>query len=165
MSITFIRHFEQESHRVVDSPIRPIKNIPRLDGVPDLVICSPYLRCRQTADSYAEFSTLQMDPRICEYQGHKKQKKFALDKSTMYLFETGKLNLQDIPTFTETWEECRDRIDEFVVDLCKLSLDYKNILVVTHGVIVRYLELKLCGDSPFKRGRDVDFGGGFTVNL
>lgn len=152
--VTYIRHLKQTSHRVVDAPILSGQQVQIKDY--DYVICSPYLRCRQTLELYNYEP--HVDVRLCEYQGHKNIKALKLHPTTLDTLPQG----ATIPGPTETWDECAARIDSALRDISKLE---GRVLVVTHGIVVRYAQQKLTGSSPYKRGRDVPFGAGFTVKI
>lgn len=160
MSITYIRHFKQISHKTIDSSIN-IKFAPtNFDIEYDYIICSPYLRCRQTAELINKITGsnkfIYIDVNLSEYQGHKKLKSLKLEKSTQ---EHG-----DIPPHNETWEECEKRLTNHISsDICSVASE--NILVITHGIIVKYMEEKYTGFTSYTRGRDVPFGKGFTIKV
>ena len=141
--ITFIRHAKQKSKLVHDSSIIPFT--PFNVNV-DLIIVSPYLRCRQTAEYFNK--PIQVDTRLSEFQSYKNIK---LDNSS--------LNYGEIP-IKETWKCFTDRIDSVYEDISNLHC---NVLVITHGIVVKYLEEKIKGTIKYKRGRDVPYLKGFTV--
>ena len=170
-TVTYIRHFKQLSHRNTDSKINT-KSLP--NPIPafeyDLILCSPYLRCRQTAELInVRNKPIEIDSNLSEYQGHKKLKLLKLTPSTQQY---------EIPVLDETWEECDERLNRHIE-----NVNTKNnvkILVITHGIVVNYMQehfikrscckqQDLCdkyyhmGYKTHKRGRDVPFGKGFTV--
>lgn len=152
-SVTYIRHFEQAGHGLFDPPLKH-QPYPRRHCAQryDLIVTSPYLRCRQTAEACAAGweTPILVDYRLCEYRGAKKN-----DRSLRMIVATG------FPDANETWRECERRLDDFHTHLPEGA----RVLVVTHGVCVRYMQMKLEGSSPYSRGRRVPFGEGFTVKL
>jgi broad specificity phosphatase PhoE len=152
-TITYIRHFEQSSHRIVDSEI---KSPYLVDYQYDYIISSPYLRCRQTAE-FINSNTqkpIYVDVRISEYQGDKNLKTMNFDPSTLVF--------GPIPDNTETWEQCSKRLDDHLNYILSLQ---GNVLIITHGIVVRYMEEKFFGRSQYSRGRHVPFGRGFEIRL
>lgn len=151
--VTFLRHFEQRSHREADPPLKQRTHRAKLKISPcDRIINSPYRRCRETAQLMGFHQTpLVIDTRLCEYQGAKKRREFALEEET--------LAHGLVPGSDETWTQCAARLDAFLEYLQTLP---GHTVVVTHGIVVRYAQERLCGASEFRRGRDVPFGGGFT---
>lgn len=147
-TITYIRHFEQCAHNEFDPPLKR-QPYPRRYRTQqhDVIVCSPYLRCRQTAQACAAGweTPIVVDYRLCEYRGGKN------DRRT--IIATG------FPDCREPWAECEARLDDFHAHLPEGA----RILVITHGICVRYMQMKLEGSSPYSRGRRVPFGEGFTV--
>lgn len=148
-TITYIRHFEQTSHRIIDAPIKPILSIPEYEF--DYIICSPYLRCRQTAEIISKNKPIYIDVRLSEYQSHKHLKNFKVESSSLVF--------GSLPNPNESWEDCAKRLDEHLNYVQSLS---GNVLIITHGIVVRYIQQKLYGQSQFAKGRNVPFGGGFS---
>ncbi len=153
-TITYIRHFEQSSHQQADGPLKDVGALPADYGDYDLIICSPYRRCRDTAQliNAAHNRPILIDRRLAEYQGSKTRKSLKLDPVT--------LRFAPIPGARETWPECAQRLDRHYETVQDRP---RRVLIVTHGVVVRYLQLKTQGSSQWARGRDVPFGQGFTV--
>jgi phosphohistidine phosphatase SixA len=94
-TVTYIRHFKQISHKNTDSEIntRTLPNpIPTFEY--DLILCSPYLRCRQTANLInTQNKPIVIDSNLSEYQGHKNLKELRLTPSTKQ---------HEIPSLNET---------------------------------------------------------------
>ena len=93
---------------------------------PDIIITSPFLRCRQTCTRYYENITPIIDPLFSEYLGNWKD--------------------HNVEHFDEkTWEYIHDfsfesNIVDFRKRLSMLKLDKtKNILIVTHGFALTIL--------------------------
>lgn len=152
--VTYIRHLRQTSHNSADAPLVSGQQVTSKEY--DYVLCSPYLRCRQTLQLYNYEP--DVDVRLCEYEGAKNLKTFKLHPSTLNSLPRGITP----PGPSETWEQCASRIDSVMTDIERLG---GRVLVVTHGIVVRYAQQKLCGSSPYRRGRDVPYGGGFTALL
>lgn len=153
--ITYIRHFEQVSHRTVDSPIKPISLPISTQYEYDYIISSPYLRCRQTAELINNNNKpIYIDVRLSEYQGHKNLKSFKIDPSSLVF--------GPIPGPNETWDSCAKRLDDHLNYILSLS---GNILIVTHGIVFRYMQQKFFGYSSYAKGRNVPYGGGFTIQI
>lgn len=152
-TVTYIRHAKQTSHQMLDPPIQLPPPTPGL--VYDRIICSPYLRCRQTATYFSTPNPILVDVRISEYHGHKSKKRI----STM---DSSSLTFGPIPLLTESWPECQHRLEEHWKWVASIS-DASNILVVTHGVVVNYMHEKFTGQKLRPRGRDVGFGTGFSI--
>ena len=159
-TVTYIRHLQQTSHRIVDAPLKNKEEHTLCDSKYDVIITSPYLRSRQTAKLYEQSRTtsnykeLVVDVNLCEYHGHKALMKFNLDGVTS--------SFGNIPDSSETWEQCAQRLDTHIETILNLK---GNVLVVAHGIVVNYVEEKLLGKSSYKRGKDVPYGGGFTVRI
>lgn len=151
-NITYIRHFEQRNHAVADPPLKPVR-APLPDyGEFDLIVCSPYRRCRETAQliNAGKNRPIVVDVRLSEYQGQRRR--------------TCKLEPQTVahgpvPGPNEPWEDCQARLDAHY-EACQQRPG--RVLVVTHGICVRYLQIKVEGRSPWVRGRHVPFGQGFS---
>lgn len=168
-SVIFVRHFEQSAHRT-DPPLKKDVVVAPTgaadwSGGCDRVYCSPYRRCRETAEKicnyYGTARSLKVDVRLSEFHGGKKLNgKFQLDSSTVYYSDK-------IPGASETWPQCAARLDAFLAELRHMPApeQAETLLVVTHGVAVRYAQEQLIGHTEWSRGRDVPYGGGFTVCL
>lgn len=165
MLITYIRHAKQTSHAYIDPPIINTGLNKKIDTEYDLIICSPYLRCRQTAQKInVKNVPIYVDVRLAEYQYVGKNHKYnEYDNQT--------LEYGDIPSCGETWEEFMLRIESmheyiinYVSSLSKES-NYKNIkiCVVTHGIVVKSLNDALNVGNFYRRGRDVPFTEGFSI--
>lgn len=185
MSVTFVRHFEQNSHRVCDSDLKRPLTRHAIPGSAlrhyDAIICSPYARCRASARLWQEslahlcHPPCLVDARLSKYQGgkqkrakrvsgagkHKKKNQFYLKSCTR-----ASVAADAIPGPDETWEACESRLNAHWEQLQQRLGRGQRILVVTHGIVVRYMQLKLSGHSPYNCGRDVPFGGtGFTFSM
>lgn len=180
MEIHYIRHQQQKSHSL-DPPIIQKDDFEYLgsEGY-DIIISSPYLRTRMTAekiDSKKEISRVIIDYRICEYQGHKKNIKGSFDSKTK----------EYDPPIKENFEEFSKRVRDHLRCIEKIKNTYKlrdpkgnlkiKILVITHGIVVKHIREILLenkslwkikgtknGDpKKYKRGRDVPFLEGIIL--
>ncbi len=126
-----------------------IKLIKKFD--PDIIVASPFLRTRQTAEILAEatkkevlYSKLIIDYRRSEsmegklqseYVGTKKYKEWLAKADSDWDFK-----LED----GESYNEFNNRVGEFI-DILERSYDKKKILIVTHGDIIRSIIRQLNG--------------------
>ena len=153
--LKYIRHAEQTTHRILDPPIILSKAHSSTQEEYDYIIVSPYLRTRQTANFLnTSNKPMYVDVRISEFGGCHPQKHAQK-------FHESSLAWGVPPASTETWAEFTKRVDEHFEDMKKLSTD--RVLVVTHGIVVKYMEEKIHGFSVYKRGRDVPFLSGITI--
>ncbi len=152
-SITYVRHCEQKTHRQADPPLRLLaRPAGHDDAAYTQILCSPYQRCRQTAELLRTADCpVSLDARLSEYHGHKRR------RGPLKLHATTPPT--DVPGPDESWQACAARLDAFAEYVQTLP---GRVLVVTHGVCVRYMQAKLRGHTVWTRGRDVPFGGGFT---
>lgn len=156
-TVTFVRHLKQ-THHATDPPLKSVKEaLPRYRF--QRILCSPYLRCRQTAQRFIEFSDafvpMKVEPCLSEYQGGKSARRlFRLDGTTSLH--------EPIPGPLEHWVQFERRMETL---LGIIRSHEGDLLIVTHGVVVRYMQQRLCGKSPYTRGRHVPFGRGFSVEL
>lgn len=142
--ITFIRHQQQKNHSL-DPDIIHTSEIPNYDY--DIIICSPYLRCRQTALLFYKGNNIYVDVNLSDYHENKKEGNF----------NTSTLEYHNIP-IVENWEEFVIRIDYFCKKIKSLTCD---ALVITHGIVIKYLEEKLLGTNNYKQLGYVPFMHGF----
>ena len=147
MGKIYIRHAQQISTLFVDPPLKSF-DLPSVTEDFDLVITSPYLRCRQTSQILSKGRPIYIDVRISEYLGNKNK---IID------FD---LNTQPIPPVNETLEEFTHRVDDHFNSI--KDLPYR-ILIVTHSIVVRYLYQKLTGLTLVLHGKDVPFLNGFIL--
>ena len=144
MVLYFTRHAQQVSH-TLDPPIilnkvnfeYPIKF--------DYAITSPYLRCRQTAEVIYD-GDIYVDVRLSEYHTHKKKLNGQFDLDSLIY--------GDLPSPKESWEDFTQRIDQFIDDFIDVKDD---ILVVTHGMTIKYLYEKYNIPFEYERARYVPF--------
>lgn len=157
--IYFIRHGE----KLYDNG----KGIPRFDpGIksvnidlrhflpetPDLVISSPFLRCRETAKVfYPDHEILHMSI-YCEYLGHWSSiSKEDFDQETIKLIKDEKYSssLNDILTrfSKETVKDFKKRMVSTKIDP---FLKYDSIVIITHGFCLSELYTNFLKDSTIK---------------
>ena len=146
--ITFLRHGRPTPDNVIlgqiDVPldhyytynIKILSQLLKSENIKfDRVICSPMLRCKQTATMLGyEFD---LDPRIKEiYLGSLQEK--VPDKEIKNYY----LSLDDNPLANrhqgETFEAFKRRVENFYT-----SLNGENILVVTHSGVIRTIATNL----------------------
>ena len=151
-TLTYIRHSKQKYHNHLDPPI--IKSPLPLDIQFDFIICSPYLRCRQTAMvlNIIRNKPIYVDINISEFLGkHNRISSMSLS-STKY----------GIIPMNETFEEFDERLND--------HLDYvlsfkKNILIVTHSFNVKLMQMKLTGRTDYDENVPVPYVKGFSVYI
>ncbi len=151
-SVKVIRHAKQKSHKVIDSYVLPFT--PSDTSIYDMIICSPYLRCRQTSISVSSSTSIYVDVRLSEYQ--------SPDKTLSGSMNPDSLIYGNIPISGETWDQFTQRANSFICDLKKTK---RRILIVTHGIVVNYLQSQLLGYQTYKRGRDVPHLEGFSCSF
>ena len=149
-TLTYIRHAQQECCNYLDPSI--IKNPLPLDIEFDFIICSPYLRCRQTAISLNVIKKIPIyvDINISEFLGKHDR--------------IGNLNLSTtkygIIPMNETFEEFDERLDNHL----NYVLSFKNkILIVTHSFNVKLIEMKLTGNDNINGA--IPYLQGFTFYI
>lgn len=152
-TLTYIRHAEQTAHNIRDPHIKPFdpKNY---SYIFDLIITSPYLRTRETAIILnTQDKPIYVDTKISEYLSPKSRHQIkTLDPSTEVY--------APIPDYGESWDQFTKRIDEHFSYVQTFN---QNILIVTHGLVVKYLHEKLTGTDIFGRGRNVPYITGFSM--
>lgn len=156
-----IRHAKQISHRVADSVIIEGQGPPIIPHF-DTIVCSPYLRTRQTAllINPDKIKPMMVDNRLAEGQGHKGKSGIPyLHPSTNSHFH----HPETAPDYSETVEMFESRIRAAYIGL--LERRCANVLVITHGVVVNQLEKIIRGATTWSRGRTVPFMGGFVARM
>ena len=114
-------------------------------GIPDVIITSPYLRTRETAqiaqnvilEQTGQFIPIMYDPLIGEYLGNQKNVPFVNGLRP----ET----LQYNPVPHETWDQFSQRVEDHVVS-DKLSGWY-----VTHGLFIQKISSKYGFNIPYPK--------------
>ena len=152
MSITWIRHAKKKyknkdnlgeykhDSTVIDNCEKDIENLCiKLileNKVPDKIICSPFLRARQTTDMIVGLLKLnipiEIDTTISEYLGWIEPKgKMADVDATTRRYITPKLG-------EEKLKDVQKRVNTHIksVNILKYSNPCQNILIVTHGIII-----------------------------
>ena len=149
MSITWIRHAKKKyknkdnlgeykhDSAVIDNCEKDIENLCiKLileNKVPDKIICSPFLRARQTTDMIVGLLKLnipiEIDTTISEYLGWIEPKGKIADVDTdTRRYITPKLGEENI-------KNVQKRVTKHINNL-KYINPYQNILIVTHGIII-----------------------------
>jgi broad specificity phosphatase PhoE len=118
-------------------------------GVPDRIICSPFLRTRQTVESILEqlylsnvkkasSITVEMDMNISEYLGFQKPyfSEADVDKETLDLSKT-KI------TLGESLKSLNFRVKEHISNLNLFDDKSETIWVITHGIILNNIYYSL----------------------
>lgn len=150
-TVYVVRHARQTEPGTLDPPIVPGQIPPEIDF--NYIITSPYKRTRQTAALFNNKGVkIYVDPRISEYhaQKHRPGK-----------YGKGTLLYGHIPGDHETWNEFTDRIEAFVSYLS--NFPETKILVVTHGLVVKYIYDKYNNTPIYARGRNVPFMRGLVL--
>ena len=152
MSITWIRHAKKKYKNkdnlgeykhdspVVDNCEKDIENLcVKLileSKVPDKIICSPFLRARQTTDMIIALLRLnipiEIDTTISEYLGWVEPKGKIADVDTITKrYITPKLG-------EEKLKDVQKRVNKHIINLNNLTYSnpYQKILIVTHGIII-----------------------------
>lgn len=103
---------------------------------PEAVFVSPLIRTIETCELYG-FNDYIIDDRLIEYNFGNYEGK---PKSEM-LTNEGHLWLNDFPeiTFGEGFKAIQYRLDDFLNEVQK---KYNNVLLFSHGVVIRYLMAK-----------------------
>ncbi len=160
-TVTFVRHLEQTVH-AADPPLKPVTGpLPRYKC--DRILCSPYLRCRETARLLVPLAgddvPITIVRHLAEYQGGK-------DARRRFRLEPGTIVYGPVPGPDEEWYNFECRMTTLLKVITSASAQWGDLLIVTHGIVVNYMHEQMCGTvSPYKRGRHVPFGRGFTVKV
>lgn len=115
-------------------------------GVPIAIICSPYLRTRETARIMNSVLTnkldIHCDPRISEYLGNHRNSKLDVHE------ETAEHN----PPHPETIKDLDIRVKNHYEDFLELDDNNEVVWIITHGLIIsnitRYLGKKYSNLPP-----------------
>lgn len=103
-------------------------------GIPTTIICSPYLRCRETAellhraifDKTKQRVGIRCDPSISEYLGNHPGQPFIVSD------ETRAYN----PPQTETFYQMESRVHTHNDRMRDFDRDRRPVWIVTHGLII-----------------------------
>lgn len=158
--LTIIRHARQAAVGKLDPPLAAGQTAPSYLAMASyqLVICSPYLRTRQTVellDPQGTVPRLPPDPRLSEFlNGHRQGH-----------YHPGTVACGGIPGPEESWRGLVARVEDFMSWARRLEPSV-SVLVVTHGLVVKYLAHRLLPDrTVYLRGRDVPYMGGLEFEL
>ena len=162
MSLLWIRHGEKKFNNGKGSPgyfehDPPLKNNddPKIQivghsiflrfGVPDKIVCSPFLRTRETAKRLQEFFLTNykiyidicIDTNISEFLGWVKPpglKAHVSKETSKYIKPI--LGIEKVKDVEERSKVHIDNIDKT-----------NNILIVTHGIVIEYIHKHLTGEK------------------
>ena len=151
-TLTYVRHAKQKYSNHLDPPI--IENPLPLGMQFDFIICSPYLRCRQTAMALnvVRKTPIYVDINISEFLGKHNRIGFMSLSSTKY----------GIIPMNETFDEFDKRLDDHL----DYVLSFKNnILIVTHSFNVKLMQIKLTGRTDYDENAPVPYVEGFTIHI
>jgi broad specificity phosphatase PhoE len=182
-SITFIRHAEKQwdnnkgpkdkpAHDpgIVENQDSLFDHIKDNVGNIDLIICSPYLRCRQTASKILEkigITNIKIDSMFGEFLGWQKFRDVE-EETTRY---------GNLPSPGETIAQLNSRVDLILKKMNAHSYsssvvddgdyNFQNCIIVTHGIIVKNAAEKL-SKCNFKNNLNRPIpnfgpGQGFTI--
>lgn len=143
LRIYYVRHAPVQHHRG-DSNIKTF--VPQINWPSssiNYVFSSPYQRCVQTAQALG-IDMVNIDACVSEYQGHK-NKTTQLNCATLQYAP---------PDCTETWQQFEERLNRHLVAMSNLE---GNILVFTHGIVIKHLSELHFGSAIWKRAREVPF--------
>lgn len=158
LRLTVIRHARQTMPGRLDPPIAADQTAPTYLEIDkyQLIICSPYLRTRQTVELLGQGKLRYgLEPRLSEF----------VDSPKTGRYHPGTLECQGIPEALETWEAFTARVEDFVASIRFLTPGIK-VLIVTHGLVVKYLAQKLLpSQTLYPRGRDVPYMGGIEFDV
>lgn len=148
--ITFIRHARPSSHKFLDPPMRPTRSSDLEYGEYDFIVTSPYLCCRETARLLNNNRPTYVDVRLSEFQFEKKLGSLNVD-TTIY---------GDIPGTEETPEQFHKRVLDVYGYIREIP---GNVLVITHGTVIKFLREEKWSSTRYKSGDDVPYLDGFQV--
>lgn len=118
-------------------------------GVPDRIICSPFLRTRQTAEKIQKFFQenykrrveIEVDNKICEFLGWMKprgEKAHCSPKTLDYIQPVlGEEKVVDVEV------RAKEHLDGILKSKDKL-------VIVTHGIVVEFINKHLTGRKLYK---------------
>lgn len=99
-----------------------------LGSLPERIICSPFLRCRQTAEQVSQGQVpIEYDPDLREYLGNWKKRKISLDPTTWDLIKGEKV-IENYWEFQQRMERIREK-----------GYLQQRIWVITHGMVIEHL--------------------------
>ena len=164
MTIIWLRHAEKlfengqdvQGYHKHDPPIRRIhtnrirticENIVSKYGVPKRIICSPFLRTRETAEAFQRYFrknhsalNIDVDTNICEFLGWTKPKGLQADID----YVTSKYC--DPILGIESTDDVNIRVENHLKEL-----DYTDdILIITHGIVVSFVHKQLTDRTMYR---------------
>jgi broad specificity phosphatase PhoE len=116
-------------------------------GLPDLIICSPYRRARETANlmnsyliSIGKPSIIYCDKSISEYLGNHRNVKLDVTEDTL------KFN----PPHPENFHQMKERVKTHNMNITQnYNINMKRTWIITHGLIIKEIA-KLYDIVPIK---------------
>jgi broad specificity phosphatase PhoE len=147
----YIRHAEQIDPRSDSGVLHP-EMIPTAEAYgrkPDVIISSPYVRCRETAERLGHIDYI--DARIGEFSFNRKWPRIVRSDTAQYK-----------PALIETEADFSHRVLQQINDVVK-TFPNSYVLIVTHGAVIRELGRLAFGPailSIWPRPRDVPHLGG-----
>lgn len=135
--VVFIRHgkkaWKNGERASFDPPLLDGNDVRQLvtPGIkrPERIICSPFLRCRQTALILSDLLgglDIEVDSDLREYLGNWPQSQILLEPTTQSYI---------LGQVTESFEVFQER----VLRVLKKSYFYDKVWIVTHGIVIRTL--------------------------
>lgn len=113
--------------------IRTARHLVERFGPPDQIICSPYLRTRDTAKNMSKVLVkdcpISIDKNLSEYLGNHKQHDLDVTETTKSYN----------PPHPESFLELKDRVKHHNLEIMKQNIKHKIIWIVTHGLIIKEL--------------------------
>jgi hypothetical protein len=137
-----VRHAPVQ-HHLGDSDIKAFE--PKINWPAEIayVFSSPYQRCVQTARTIG-IGPINIDAYIAEYLGCKNSKPLLCSQTLEYA----------PPDTNETWQEFEQRLIRHLSAMSDLE---GNILIFTHGIVIKHLAELHFGTPIWKRARQVPF--------
>jgi broad specificity phosphatase PhoE len=121
------------------------------DFTPEIILCSPFLRCRETSKRYYNEITPIIENNLSEYLGHWND-----------IFEH---HFRD-----ETWKYIKGTLFEKSVHDLKIRLSLleieknKNVLIVTHGLCLKLLRNLFIIKGYSVKNHTIDSKFGFSID-
>lgn len=175
--LTFVRHGVKAYDNGKKIPLFDPHLIPHFQDLPNhsqyhgreevIVWSSPYRRCRQTADKFAD--QYFIDGRIGEFLGHWEAKPIEPDRD--YHSTTHEYLSECLPPRGESFQAMRARMVEFFIERCRDLRDNQHVIVVSHGLPIQTLMKSISitkpssSDLPDSKKISLGFVEGFTFRL
>lgn len=121
-------------------------------GIPDIVVCSPYKRARETAIEMISVldvdRDIKCDIRLSEYLGNHRYDTLNVESETM----------QYNPPHPETFFDMQNRVWKHNDDMRELDFDDKVVWFITHGIIINIISNAM----GFKLPRKIPYLGSIS---